>query len=111
MGRSEFEPMISCAPLEKPGWWRWAGIVFGLVVALLPALPLIGLVEGPPGAGESGRLGAGYLSSLARSLAVSGAVLSVAMMIGLPCGVLAGMHDFALRRGLLALMLLPLLVP
>ncbi len=98
--------MISCAVFERPSRWRLLGIVAGLALALAPALPLLTLI------GESLEpFGAGFTSSLLRSLKVAASASLIAFAIGLPTGILAAHYQFPLRRLLLGLLALPLLVP
>ena len=99
--------MISCAVLERPGWWRIVGIVVGLAVAFSPSLVLvISELRSAPDL-----LGSGFGSMLARSFEVALAVAVICFCLGLPAGVAAALFDFPLRRSFLALAALPLLVP
>jgi iron(III) transport system permease protein len=99
--------MISCAVLERPGWWRIVGIVFALAVAFSPSLVLVfsELRSAPE------LLGSGFASMLVRSFEVALAVSVICFCLGLPVGVAAALFDFPLRRLFLALAAMPLLVP
>jgi iron(III) transport system permease protein len=99
--------MISCAIIERPGRWRWAGLVLVFAIALAPVLPAVLVI----GQGDGDWLDAGFGNSLLRSFAVAGAVSLVSLAVGLPGGVLAGLYRFPLRRAVLALLLLPLVAP
>jgi ABC-type spermidine/putrescine transport system permease subunit II len=99
--------MISCAALERPGWWRVAGIVVGLLVAFSPSL-LLAVTEAR---GASELLGTGFGWALIRSLAVALAVAAICFCIGLPAGVAGALFDFPLRKSLLAVIAVPMLAP
>lgn len=105
--------MISCAALERPGWWRGAGLAAVFALVLAPVLPLAfaALTTMGESGAESLPLGTGFPPALGRSLKTAVAVATVAFLAGWPCGVLAGMVRFPARRCLLAALLLPLLVP
>ncbi len=100
--------MISCAIIERPGRWRWAGVVIVFTLALAPVLPLA-VAAGSQG--EADWLEAGFGASLLRSFKLAGVVAMLSLGAGLPCGVLAGLYRFPLRGLLLPLLLLPLLAP
>ena len=99
--------MISCAVLERPGWWRILGIAVGLAVVFSPSLALVfsELRSAPD------LLGSGFGSMLARSFEVALAVAVICFCLGLPAGIAAALFDFPLRRSFLSLAALPLLVP
>ena len=99
--------MISCAVLERPGWWRILGIVVGLAVVFSPSLVLVFSELG----NAPDLLGSGFGSMLARSFEVALAVAVICFCLGLPAGITASLFDFPLRRSFLALAALPLLVP
>ena len=103
--------MISSAILEQPGKWRILGISAGLLLALAPSLALLTALDGTTGTGPVGGNTDVFAAALMRSLAVGLAVSVLAVVIGLPTGVLAGLYDFRLRRVFLALLALPLLIP
>lgn len=101
---------MDCAVLERPGRWRAAWTVAILCFAVLPALPLLGqsllsLTAGAPFTGPA------FLRGLGSSLAVGGAVAAIALVVGLPAGVLAALFEFPGRRLFLALSTLPLITP
>lgn len=99
--------MISCAVLERPGWWRIVGIVAALGVAFSPSLVLV--ISELRNAPEL--FGSGFGSMLARSFEVALAVAVICFCLGLPAGVATALFDFPLRRLFLALATLPLPVP
>ncbi len=101
--------MISAAVLERPGRWRGLGVAAGLCVAAAPALALLGQVGLWPPSGAA--LGGGFSSALGRSLAVAGGTVVCAVVLGIPCGLVAGLYRFPARRWLLGALALPLLLP
>lgn len=101
--------MISCAILERQGKWRFVVLAAGLFVAFAPLLPLLWTLRDT--SNLSGVFDAGFRAALLRSLTVAVAVTIIAATIGIPTGILGALYDFPLRRLLLALLLLPLLVP
>ena len=103
--------MISCAIIEHRGKWRLPAIGIGLLIALAPAGVLVFAAEGSSATQFSNLLRSGFSTALLRSLAVAFSVASLAVVFGLPTGLVAGLYDFPLRRLLLAALVLPLLVP
>jgi len=99
--------MISSLQLERPGRWRVAGLVLIVLVILLPTLPLLGHVSVTAATVVTGA----FASALANSLLVAIVAGAVALMIGLPAGVLAACYEFRGSRLLLAAASLPLLAP
>ena len=100
--------MISPAVLERPGHWRTIGVVVGIAIVSSPTLPLLALAFD----GLSGfDIGTGFDAYLARSLKVGIGASALALVLGFPCGLLAGLYRFPARNALLALLALPLLVP
>jgi len=102
--------MISCVSLERPGKWRTVGVVLVFLAAALPALPLLWHVDASTGGfflSLSGAFGGALSNSILLALAVS----AVALLFGLPVGVLAAFYEFPGRKTLLTLSTLPLLVP
>lgn len=102
--------MISCLALERPGTWRTAGITALLVIALLPAAPLVwgALVfqgSAPIFAGNT------FQIALANSGLLALCVAAVSLLLGLPLGVLTARYEFPGRNLFFALATLPLLVP
>jgi ABC-type Fe3+ transport system permease subunit len=101
--------MISPAVLEQPGRWRAIGLTCGFLVLIAPSMPLLWAVM-EPSASASG-LGSGFISALGRSLAVGAGAAAGSLIVGLPCGLLAGLYRFPARNMLLGSLALPLLVP
>ncbi len=101
--------MISPAVLEQPGHWRTIGLVSGLLLVISPAMPLLLEVIDWSAAGFN--LGSGFSSSVVRSGIVAIGASVYALVLGFPCGLLAGLYRFPARRLLLALLAVPLLMP
>jgi ABC-type Fe3+ transport system permease subunit len=100
--------MISPAFLEQPGRWRAVGIAAGVLVVIVPALPLLQLaLEEYP----DFTLGAGFGASLARSALVAAGASIYSLALGFPSGLLAGLYRFPGRMPLLVLLAVPLLMP
>ncbi len=100
--------MVSCQLLERPGWWRIAVLAAVLAVVGLPSLPLLSRAI----VGEStGFGGASFAVALRHSAGAALLVVVASFAAGLPAGVMAALYDFPMRRALLALAILPLLVP
>ncbi len=105
--------MPSCLSLERPGKWRTIGVVALLVIAALPALPLLlrlvpGFSDMSTGAAVLDRA---FGTALWNSLRLALGVGVVSFLVGLPVGVLAALHEFPARRILLGVCALPLLIP
>jgi iron(III) transport system permease protein len=100
--------MISCSWLERPGAWRVVGVAGVLILAALPALPLFLQVVFARG---SLSLGSTFGTTLWNSFAVAIATGVIAFALGLPAGVLSALYEFRGRAALLALAMLPALVP
>jgi iron(III) transport system permease protein len=100
--------MISCLWLERPGAWRMAGVASVLVLAALPAAPLFLQVIF---ARESLSVGSTFGTALWNSFAVAIATGVIAFALGLPVGVFSALYEFRGRAALLALAMLPALVP
>jgi len=100
--------MISSGVLERPGWWRSAGIALGLGFAAAPALILIGPLF-TVGAGTG--FGAGFPDAVGRSLLVAAGAALLSLAVGLPAGLVTSLYQFPLRRPLVGVLALPLLVP
>jgi len=105
MDRSKHS-LISCASLEQPGRWRSIGVTLVLLTAALPAIPLLWHACSTPWI-VSGT----FIDALINSViaATSAAVLSFAF--GLPLGIMAALYDFPGRKALLAISILPVVVP
>src|SRR5713226_5683015 len=102
--------MISCLTLERPGKWRTIGITMLFLIAALPAAPLLWrtVTATDP---ATAFVGDAFVSALQNSAVVALLVTVVALLVGLPAGVLTALYEFPGRRVLLALTTLPLLVP
>ncbi len=100
--------MISSGVVERPGAWRGAGVIGGLLLAVAPAFPLLWVLgaEGAPA-----ELGAGFSRALGRGLEIALYTAAFSLLTGLPAGTLAGLYRFPLRRPLLAALAVPLVVP
>jgi iron(III) transport system permease protein len=102
--------MISCLLLERPGKWRSIGVAALLLVAVLPAMPLLWrTVMSMNSAAAFG--GAAFVSALQNSAVVALLVAVVSLVVGLPIGVLSALYEVPARNILLALTTLPLLIP
>jgi len=99
--------MISPLRLEAPGRWRATGLAACFALAIAPAMPLLWAAIG---SGEF-HLGQAYGSAVSSSLQVALLVLLASVVVGLPAGVLTALCEFRGRTTLLALVLLPALVP
>jgi ABC-type Fe3+ transport system permease subunit len=99
--------MITALPLEQPGRWRATGIALIVLVITLPAIPLLGHVSITAAVAMTGV----FWSALANSVLIAIAAGAVALIIGLPAGVLAACYEFRGRSLLLAAASLPLLAP
>jgi iron(III) transport system permease protein len=98
--------MASCLWLERPGRWRGATLVVLLLALALPNAPL--LARGLTGGG--GDLGP-FAAALSHSLAIAVWTIGISLVVGLPGGVATALYDYPTRPLLLALALLPSLVP
>jgi iron(III) transport system permease protein len=101
--------MISPAVLEQPGRWRTMGLACGFLLIIAPSMLLLWVVLKSP-ASIFG-LGAGFESALGRSLAVGLGTAVGSLIVGLPCGLLAGLYRFPARNILVGSLALPLLIP
>ena len=100
--------MISCLWLERPGAWRLLGVAGVLVLAALPAVPLflqVVVARGAPSLGNT------FGTALWNSFVVAIVTGVIAFGLGLPAGVLSALYKFPGRAALLALTMLPALVP
>jgi iron(III) transport system permease protein len=102
--------MISCLALECPGKWRTLGVTTLLLIAVLPAAPLLWRSAVSLNSATT-FVGAAFGGALQNSVAVALLVAVVSLVVGLPTGVLSGLYEFPARNILLALTTLPLLVP
>lgn len=100
--------MISCAEFERSGWWRWVAVVLVFAIVLAPAIPLVAAsLEAADSVGSD----AGFSAALERSFIAASCVMVTSLVLGFPCGILAGLYHFPLRRLLLGALVLPLLAP
>lgn len=93
--------------LESPGRWRAASILALLALPILPTIPLLWFSLGS--AFTCG--GDSFAQALGNSVIVAVLVAMVSFALGLPVGVLNALYDYRGSRILLALAMLPLLVP
>jgi iron(III) transport system permease protein len=98
--------MASCLSLEQPGRWRGATVAALFLVLALPHIPL--LVRGL--LGGTGDLGP-FAAALSTSAVIAIWTIGISIVIGLPGGVATALYEYPLRPLLLALALLPPLVP
>jgi iron(III) transport system permease protein len=96
--------MSACLWLERPARWRGWAVATLLAVAFLPSMPLLGQALLAQEGGVTSFL-------LVNSAVVAILVAALSLAVGLPAGVLVALYEFPGRRLLLALPLLPLLVP
>lgn len=98
--------MSSCLWLERPGRWRGATVAVLLLVLAFPNVPL--LVRGLTSGG--GDLGP-FALALSQSAVIALWTVGISLLVGLPGGVATALYDYPLRPLLLALALLPPLIP
>ncbi len=99
---------VSALSLERPGWWRTAGLSAIILTALLPAVPLVAeFVK------TGGRLDAlqGFIPILAKSLALNLAGGTVALVIGICLGLMHSFYSFSGAKIIRMLFLTPLCMP
>jgi iron(III) transport system permease protein len=94
--------------LEQPSSWRAAAMLGILAVVVAPTLDMF---RRALAAGSEQALRASFIAALQNSVVVSIAAAALALMIGLPLGVLFGRYHFPFRSIGLALIALPLLLP
>lgn len=102
--------MISCLILERPGRWRAFAVTALLLIAILPSLPLLWHVVVSLQS-STFFVGRAFGSALFNSALVAIVVITVALVVGLPLGVLAALYKVTGKKPLLILAVLPLLVP
>ncbi len=100
--------MSSCLVLERPGAWRWAGVVILLGAAVIPTCPL--LADAFFATSEASFDGA-FPRAMVNSLTVAGVVALGALAVGLPLGVFSALYRFPGRSLVLPILIVPLLVP
>lgn len=108
--------MISPLTLERPGWWRGAGLTLGFLLAAIPIITVvIAMLTDENQSGtpiwDGAWLTAYFLSALGHSVTVGLAVCATSVLLGLPTGVFAALYAVPFRKTLLGLVALPLLVP
>ncbi len=101
--------MPSCLVLERPGRWRYGGLLLVALVLVAPSLPL--LVEAIGTAGRDDIVLAGFLSHLGTSVMAGLVAAVLGFAVGWPSGVVAGLYRFPGRALLMAILALPLLLP
>jgi len=100
--------MISPLCLEQPGWWRLVGLAACFLPTVTLAVPLLwNAMAGQPGSS----IGASFTDAVATSMTAATLVGVIALAVGLPAGVLAALYRLPGRSLLLALVILPALVP
>ncbi|MDA2930624.1 hypothetical protein MYX84_11880 [Acidobacteria bacterium AH-259-O06] len=102
--------MISCLLLERPGRWRIFGVAGLLSIAMLPSMPLLWRAATSFDAGTF-VIGEAFSSALFNSAVVAFTVMFIALVVGLPIGVLAALYHVPGKKPVLVLVALPLLVP
>lgn len=98
--------MASCLFLERPGRWRAVSLGVLLLVVALPNFSLLAR-----GAQGGGGLPGSFVPALLTGVVIALCSGAVSAAIGWPAGVATALYEFRLRRLLLALALLPSLVP
>lgn len=102
--------MISSLMLERPGRWRPVGLSLLLLVAALPALPLLSRLLLSMSSVAAVATGP-FVRSLQNSFLLAFAVAAISLFVGLPLGVLVALFRFPARLMLLSVSSLLLLVP
>ena len=99
--------MTSVLSLEASGRWRVGTVLVVAFLASMPIVPLLGrsLEPGAPA------LGPVFWGSLWTSAGVAAGAATIGVLVGLPLGVFAALHEFPGRKALLVTAALPLLVP
>lgn len=100
--------MISPLILERPGRWRAAGLAACFLPAVSLAVPL--LWHAMTGQASSS-VGASFTDAVTTSMVAAALVGAIALVVGFPAGVLAGLYRWPGHSILLALAVLPALVP
>lgn len=94
--------------LEAASPWRGVSAIAILFFVVLPTLTML---LGALAADSEEVLRPSFTNALVNAIIVAVAVTLMAVLIGLPMGVLAGRYTFPLREAALALVALPLLLP
>lgn len=100
--------MNSCLWLERPAAWRPVALAVLFAAVTTPAWPLAWHVLA---GGDIAALGTPFWTAMRNSLEMALYVAILALIIGLPTGLIAALYDFPGRRFLLAAATLPLLAP
>jgi len=100
--------VISPALLERSGYWRTIGLACGFLLLTAPSMPLLWAALGPSAAAG---LGSGFTTAVGRSLAVGAGAAAGSLILGLSCGLLAGLYRFPAKGIFLAALAAPLLTP
>lgn len=100
--------MISPLYLERRGWWRAIGLAVCFLPAVGLAVPLLwNAITGQPAASIS----ASFPDAVTTSIIAAALVGAIALAAGLPAGVVTALYRLPGRPVLLALVILPALVP
>lgn len=100
--------MISPLSLERGGGWRTVGLAACFAPAVGFTLPLLWRAASGQAASS---IGASLADAIVTSMTAAGLVGAIALVVGLPAGVLAALYRLPGRSILLALVVLPALVP
>jgi len=100
--------MISPLILERPGRWRAAGLAACFLPAVGLAVPLLWHAM----TGQTGSsIGGSFTDAVTTSMIAAALVGAIALLVGFPAGVLAALYRLPGGSTLLALVVLPALVP
>ena len=100
--------MSSCLWLERSAAWRPIAIGFLMALVTVPTWPLVWHAVA---ASEATGPGAPFWDAMRNSLEMAGYAAVLALLIGLPAGLVTALYTFPGRRLLLAAVTLPLLAP
>jgi len=100
--------MISSLWLERPAAWRRVAAGAILLLATLPAWPVLWQAIASR---DVSTVGGTFFAALRNSVEIAAIVGVIAAATGLPAGVTAALYNFPGRSFLLSLAMLPLLVP
>ncbi len=96
--------------LERPGWWRSAGLAAVSAAALLPVLPLLAGIFHIPLQELLNRL-TDFSSVLGQSLGISLMGAAIALVLGLTAGIMHSLYSFRGAGFFQFVFLLPVMVP
>lgn len=100
--------MISPLVLERPGGWRAAGLAACFLPAVGLTVPLLWhAITGQTGSS----IGGPFTDAATTSMITAALVGTIALVVGFPAGVLAALYRLPGRSALLALAVLPALIP